>query len=209
LTPTLAALVLTNLLYLVGAVAAASLVSGLYVLRHRKPKSLESGIESFSRELRALAPEHPSGSDRNHPVSPSAGPPPPALRARTVARGARPRRSSGGSVAVATGRRTGAGARPETAVSRDPDREAEPDTAAVAPPGPVGGGGEPEPSVESGPAVESGAPTSGVTQTGPASPDPAGPAAGGLPSVDAPPPSPEWSGPPDAGGGSVPGGRRG
>ncbi len=46
-----------NLLYLVGAIAFATLISGLYVLRHRKPKSLEAGIESFSRELKALAPE--------------------------------------------------------------------------------------------------------------------------------------------------------
>ena len=53
MTLTVAALVLTNLVYLAGAVAVASLVSGLYVLRHRKPKSLESGIESFSRELPA------------------------------------------------------------------------------------------------------------------------------------------------------------
>jgi hypothetical protein len=57
MTLTMAALVLTNLVYVVGAVVVASLVSGLYVLLHRKPKSLESGIESFSRELRALAPE--------------------------------------------------------------------------------------------------------------------------------------------------------
>jgi hypothetical protein len=56
-TDTMAALVLTNLVYVVGAIVVASLVSGLYVLRRRKPKSLESGIESFSRELRALAPE--------------------------------------------------------------------------------------------------------------------------------------------------------
>ncbi len=57
MTFTTAALVLTNLVYLAGAVVVATLVSGLYVLRHRKPTSLESGIESFSRELRALAPE--------------------------------------------------------------------------------------------------------------------------------------------------------
>jgi hypothetical protein len=53
----LAAMQVQNLLYVVGALLVASVVSGLYVLRHRKPKSLEAGIESFSRELRALAPE--------------------------------------------------------------------------------------------------------------------------------------------------------
>jgi hypothetical protein len=51
-----AALVLTNLLYVIGAVVVATVVSALYVLRHRKPKSMEAAIESFSRELRALAP---------------------------------------------------------------------------------------------------------------------------------------------------------
>ena len=70
MTPILSALVLTNLLYVVGAVVVASLVSGLYVLRHRKPKSLESGIESFSRELRALAPERRGGVLRGERVPP-------------------------------------------------------------------------------------------------------------------------------------------
>jgi hypothetical protein len=55
------ALVLANLLYVVAAVAVATVVSTLYVLRHRKPTSLEAGIESFSRELRALAPDQPPG----------------------------------------------------------------------------------------------------------------------------------------------------
>jgi hypothetical protein len=58
---TVAALVLTNLLYVAGAVVVATLVSALYVLRHRKPKSMESAIESFSRELRALAPDEEVG----------------------------------------------------------------------------------------------------------------------------------------------------
>jgi hypothetical protein len=53
----LAALQLSNLLYVAAAVVVATLVSALIALRHRRPKSLESGIESFSRELRALAPE--------------------------------------------------------------------------------------------------------------------------------------------------------
>jgi hypothetical protein len=53
----LAALQLSNLLYLAAAIVAAIVISALIALRHRRPKSLESGIESFSRELRALAPE--------------------------------------------------------------------------------------------------------------------------------------------------------
>jgi hypothetical protein len=53
----LSAVQIQNLLYLVGALVVATVVSALIVLRHRKPKSLEAGIESFSRELKALAPE--------------------------------------------------------------------------------------------------------------------------------------------------------
>ena len=52
-----AALQLSNLLYVAAAIVVATLISALIALRHRRPKSLESGIESFSRELRALAPE--------------------------------------------------------------------------------------------------------------------------------------------------------
>ena len=117
----MAALVLTNLLYLVGAVAVASLVSGLYVLRHRKPKSVESGIESFSRELRALAPEQRGGADRSEPVSPSDGPRPPGLRAGPTARSSGTRRPTGGSVATKTGRRVRADAPAEPEVSGRPD----------------------------------------------------------------------------------------
>ena len=58
---TFGAVVLTNLLYVVGAIAVATLVSGLIVLRHRRPKSVEAGIESFNRELRALAPDQRHG----------------------------------------------------------------------------------------------------------------------------------------------------
>ena len=61
------ALVLTNLLYVVGAVVVATLVSALYVLSHRKPRSMEAGIESFSKELQALAPEsREQGQSRIH-----------------------------------------------------------------------------------------------------------------------------------------------
>jgi hypothetical protein len=50
-----------NLLYVAGALLVATLISALYVLRHRRPRSMEAGIESFSRELRALAPERRPG----------------------------------------------------------------------------------------------------------------------------------------------------
>lgn len=54
-----AAMVFTNLLYVVGAIVAATVISALILLRHRRPRSLEAGIELFSRELRALAPDAP------------------------------------------------------------------------------------------------------------------------------------------------------
>ena len=65
----LAALQLSNLLYVAAAIVAAILISALIALRHRRPKSLESGIESFSRELRALAPE-PDGAEVGGPPQP-------------------------------------------------------------------------------------------------------------------------------------------
>jgi hypothetical protein len=69
---TLGALQMQNLLYLVGAVAVATLwISALYLLRHRKPRSMEAGIESFSRELRALAPDRRPPSAQDHRVRPS------------------------------------------------------------------------------------------------------------------------------------------
>ena len=47
---------MTNLLYL--GIAVALSIIGCLILwyRNRKPTSLESGIEEFRRELRALAP---------------------------------------------------------------------------------------------------------------------------------------------------------
>jgi hypothetical protein len=81
---TLDAIQIQNLLYLVGAVAVATLwISALYLLRHRKPRSMEAGIESFSRELRALAPDrrppnaqdHRGGSSRDQSNRPSGQPP--------------------------------------------------------------------------------------------------------------------------------------
>ncbi len=48
---------MSNLLYLLIAVALS--VLGWLVLwyRHRKPRSVEAGITEFNRELRALAPD--------------------------------------------------------------------------------------------------------------------------------------------------------
>ena len=51
---------MANLLYLLGAVAAIVLICSTLYLRARKPKTMEYGIDSFRRELRALAPDEPS-----------------------------------------------------------------------------------------------------------------------------------------------------
>ena len=48
---------MANLLYLVGAVLAIVVILSALYLRNRKPKTMEYGIESFQRELRALAPD--------------------------------------------------------------------------------------------------------------------------------------------------------
>jgi hypothetical protein len=47
----------SNLLYLLVAVGLSVIGSVILWLRHRRPRSLESGIDEFSRELRALAPK--------------------------------------------------------------------------------------------------------------------------------------------------------
>jgi hypothetical protein len=47
----------SNLLYLLIAVVLSIAGSAILWLRYRRPRSLESGIDEFSRELRALAPK--------------------------------------------------------------------------------------------------------------------------------------------------------
>jgi hypothetical protein len=87
----IAGLVLTNLFYVVGAIAAATVVSAIVLLRHRRPRSLESGIEMFSRELKALRPEHsptaPPGADEGAADDGAAGAY--RLRSRAYGKGAR------------------------------------------------------------------------------------------------------------------------
>ena len=56
---------MSNLLYLVVAVGLSIVGSLILWFRHRKPTSMESGIQAFNNELRALAPEQrPGGRDR-------------------------------------------------------------------------------------------------------------------------------------------------
>jgi hypothetical protein len=99
----IAAMDLTNLLYVVGAIVAATLVSAFLLLRHRRPRSVDAGIESFSRELKALQPERrepgvtvvnrtvPTGP----PGRPGDGEPRPALRRGATGRGGPVARMSG------------------------------------------------------------------------------------------------------------------
>ena len=48
---------MSNLLYLIIAVALSLIGSLVLWLRNRQPRSLDSGIKQFSQGLRALAPE--------------------------------------------------------------------------------------------------------------------------------------------------------
>jgi hypothetical protein len=52
---------MSNLIYLFIALALSILGSLILYYRHRKPTSLEAGIDEFSRELRALAPDASRG----------------------------------------------------------------------------------------------------------------------------------------------------
>ena len=48
---------MSNLAFVMGALLLSFVGTMIILYRHRKPRSMESGIEEFSRELRALAPE--------------------------------------------------------------------------------------------------------------------------------------------------------
>jgi len=54
----------SNLLYLVVAVGLSVVGSLILWFRHRKPTSMEHGIQAFNNELRALAPEQRARRDR-------------------------------------------------------------------------------------------------------------------------------------------------
>lgn len=49
---------MSSLVYLLVAVVLSVIGSLIIWYRYRRPKSVESGIDEFSRELRALAPKH-------------------------------------------------------------------------------------------------------------------------------------------------------
>jgi uncharacterized alpha-E superfamily protein len=80
---------LTNLLYVVGAIVGATVVSALLLLRHRRPRSVDAGIENFSRELKALQPERrPPGVSLVNQAVPPLAPTRPAATGGGVEAGA-------------------------------------------------------------------------------------------------------------------------
>jgi hypothetical protein len=90
----IAAIVLSNLMYLVGAVAAIVVLSLAVVLRHRRPKSVEANVKTFNRGLAALAPDDTERRARVRTVSVTgpvrpASPVAPARRRSPVAAGSR------------------------------------------------------------------------------------------------------------------------
>ena len=52
---------MSNLLYLLAAVGVSVIGSVAIWYRHRKPHSMEFGVDEFQRELKALAPERRDG----------------------------------------------------------------------------------------------------------------------------------------------------
>ncbi len=52
---------MSNLLYLLIAVGLSVVGSLALWYRHRKPRTMEYGVDEFQRELRALAPERREG----------------------------------------------------------------------------------------------------------------------------------------------------
>lgn len=55
---------MTSILFLVAALVLSVVGCALFLLSHRKPTSLEHGIDSFSREMDALAPQRTSAPPR-------------------------------------------------------------------------------------------------------------------------------------------------
>ena len=50
-------MLVSNLIYLLVAVLLSIIGSLILWYRHRRPRSMEAGIDEFNRELKALAPE--------------------------------------------------------------------------------------------------------------------------------------------------------
>jgi hypothetical protein len=55
----------SSLIYLLVAMTLSIVGSLILWYRHRRPRSLEYGIDEFSRELRALAPKRERGENKS------------------------------------------------------------------------------------------------------------------------------------------------
>lgn len=71
-------IILQNILYLAGAVALIIVLSVAVTLRHRRPVSVESHMESFNKGLKALAPDAPPSKRKSRSDKAGALPPPAA-----------------------------------------------------------------------------------------------------------------------------------
>jgi hypothetical protein len=72
-TSTPSSVVISNVIYVAGAVVLAAVVVAIVVLRHRRPTSVQSNMDTFHRGLAALAPGDPTPRRRPSP-GPSPGP---------------------------------------------------------------------------------------------------------------------------------------
>ena len=86
--------VLSNLIYLVGAIVLMIVITAVIVMRQRKPKSLEANVESFNRGLRALAPDAPPSGKRPAAAATSRAEAARRIEARRAAAGDKPQPDS-------------------------------------------------------------------------------------------------------------------
>lgn len=66
---------MSSIVFLLAAVVLSVIGSAVFVLRHRKPTSLEHGIDSFSREMDALSPGRLTDTPRRRSGPPPTAPP--------------------------------------------------------------------------------------------------------------------------------------
>jgi hypothetical protein len=115
---TLAAVVVGNLVYVLGAVIGIVIGALVVTLRHRQPSSVEAGMASFRKGLRALAPDREPGSTPAAPPPAAPRQPPPTVGAlsprtgppATVSPAGRPPAAGGVTASLAARAATGTGA---------------------------------------------------------------------------------------------------
>ena len=76
---------MTILWYIIGPVIVVGIAASVVWLRNREPTSLESGVESFRREMQALSPEAaPEHRRRTEPGESESAPGPKTIRVERV-----------------------------------------------------------------------------------------------------------------------------